>query len=788
MRNVLRTIAVAAVLWRAQCVPAADGKSPANPEWLRFRKVDAWKLRYDARVDDSYAYQKGGEQHQLVRVNSVAFEFPLAQASNRNGKLPSWTGTGEAEVSLYTYSKTTRQFDGWGMNKTQGSGKMKAKAVLYLDLEKGTYYVWVNTESHIPVHHVLESAWRAQKPVHDETDYAPEGNREQPTVLWLTSYKKEPLPEKGLRLAGGRALPVNEYLAEHPGKGRGDLNISYPLEGSYNWQLVPIGEEMLEVVIEPKDYEKWVPAGVDGKRAGKLLDVEARLQRTDGKPPAHKAKRFTFELEKVSKEPGVCMNWPMGKPDDSPDLAFEKGVCGQVVEADTAQAAHTPDGQWLNAAVKVSCFDYGAFGQMKVTAEMDDGELIVGHLVGQAGTTRLLIPKRAAGSLIADAWKESAGVTGLADDDDSEKLPSLGKSAGDGFTLYEEYRGFVEAGKHFRGDPKKVDFFVRNYIGGDAVPGIDLFANLTGAEVHHRLSDAEFDKNKRVMNANHAQGPHAVDQHGVYLYTDGDLNGAEAHFSKAGVRGRPVIALNIAVQPRAAATSTMTNENVPASDAIFAYDRAVAHELAHAVGGEHHGNSDYHMTLWFKFADDPENASHKAAFWAVGDVPNSVTDEASGRDLAAKLEPDMLLVRERAREASFPQIQARVREMMKGHEGIASKYSEKEIAEILFNQAFGRFYWYVGAQHGECSGNEQCLMRYSFADAYEKKGTPRAYYYISQKHTERAGLELCRSVAGTGVNDAGRKPQARYGDALAKWGPCDDHIIFNDAIALEPAP
>jgi hypothetical protein len=79
-------------------------------------------------------------------------------------------------------------------------------------------------------------------------------------------------------------------------------------------------------------------------------------------------------------------------------------------------------------------------------------------------------------------------------------------------------------------------------------------------------------------------------------------------------------------------------------------------------------------------------------------------------------------------------------------------------------------------------------MRYSFAQAYERRGVPNAYFYISRKHTERLGLELCRSATGKGVNDAGRKPQPRYGDAAKAWGPCVERIVFNDGIALEKAP
>jgi len=99
--------------------------------------------------------------------------------------------------------------------------------------------------------------------------------------------------------------------------------------------------------------------------------------------------------------------------------------------------------------------------------------------------------------------------------------------------------------------------------------------------------------------------------------------------------------------------------------------------------------------------------------------------------------------------------------------------------------SFGRSWW-VGGEHGQCSGDELCVMRYHYARLYEKHGTKDAFYYISDRRSERAGLELCRQPIGTGVNDNHRQPQSRYGDAAATRGACAASIIFNDALPLKP--
>ena len=536
------------------------------------------------------------------------------------------------------------------------------------------------------------------------------------------------------------------------------------------------------------------------RAAGSHLKIKARLQSEDGGAVRAKVEVFTFALVETSREPGVCMNYPLlsaaaaGRT-GAPDMKFlpTGGTDADRQELELPPALDDPDHP--HAEAQVDCFDFGAWSDLWVTAELADGRSITGHLKGDPAAIMMPLPKRTGASCIADAWKEQHGLTTAGDNDDAETLPSAGKVPGDGFTLYEEYRGFVENVRHFRGDPKKIDFFVRNYIGGDAQAGIDLFAGLTGAAVHSRLRDAEFDPEKRVMNANHDRGVHRVDQHGVYLRTQAGRDGAVAKFSTGSLRGRPRLCLEIAVQPRGAATSVTTSENVPVADLVFAYDRAIAHELLHAVGVEHHGDRDYSSSFQLVFADDPRNKAGKPVFWTgytMSQIAVTITDEKTGRDLAELLAPDLMLAREHDRaKGGMAHSKEVTQGWWDGHRGAnapATQYTEDETTEILYNEVFGRFYWYVGAQHGECSGDEPCVSRYYFAQLYEKQGVPHAYYYISDKRSERASLGLCHLRVGTGINAPGRKPQPRYGDTNPGWGECAEWIVFNDAAPDERAP
>jgi hypothetical protein len=539
-------------------------------------------------------------------------------------------------------------------------------------------------------------------------------------------------------------------------------------------------------------YDQWIPRGTLTGAAGSRMKIKANLQSTDGGPVKLKVGMFVFKLSEVSREPGVCMNFPRvasaGGTRFAPDLKFAPTGGCDAERQQLELPATLEDPGFPRAEARVDCFDYGAWGNLTVTAELEDGRVITGHLKNDNSMIVMPLPKHAAGSHIADAWRARQKIT-AGDEDDAEELPRKGEAPGDGFTLYEEYRGFAENNHHIEGDPVKIDFFVRNYIGADAAAGINLFEVLTGAAVHYRLNDKEFDREKRVLNLNHAQGSHGVDQHGVYLTTLASFDGARTVFSKAGVRGRPGIVMRIEVQPRWAATPTLTNENAKVSDAVFAYDRAITHELVHAVGGEHHGSGDMHHGFSFAFSDDPRNKTGKPQFWLSGtERAVEITDEKSGRPLAEVWEPDLMLEREKSREYFMPGIKTMVSKALAQRAGIKLELSQDEIEQALLNDHSGHHFWYLGAEQGQCSGDENCVMRYSFAQLYEKKGKSLAWYYVTDKHTERLGMGLCTAALGTGINEPGRKPQPRYGNAAPGWGPCADRIIFNDALPLVKAP
>jgi hypothetical protein len=237
-----------------------------------------------------------------------------------------------------------------------------------------------------------------------------------------------------------------------------------------HWQFGRPGPKpplILELSI--KDYATWLPEGpmpgAPGSAPGNTAMVVATLKRKDGQPVDRGAMTIQFALTQSSTEPGVCLNYPLEAKADKTDfdLRYLDGADAKPIGRG-AQKAETPIGDWRKASAMIGAFDWGAYGTFTVVAYVPDYGYVAGKLEGTEEQT-VRLPKRSADSFIGDAWKKAHGVTDLPDTDDSEKSDG-NTNNGDGYTLYEEYRGAFARGKHSRHDedaqfdPKRKDLVV----------------------------------------------------------------------------------------------------------------------------------------------------------------------------------------------------------------------------------------------------------------------------------------------------------------------------------------
>ncbi len=456
----------------------------------------------------------------------------------------------------------------------------------------------------------------------------------------VVAVKDEALdPDYGF-LSGSKRIPVPK-----PAGWSGSWSIAIDV----TWQ-VDATRPPVELVVTADAYADWRPQGSikEPSKPGNGLVARATLlpKGNLAVKDLPQVKAIRFALLDTSREPGVCLNWPLGAKDADYDLRLAAVTGGTLSKSDQALEVTDPKNNEAGqpyAEVKVESYDFGGRASLRAVCILADGREIEGVMrASGSDESPVRLPKMKSPGWIADTWRTSHDAAKLADDDDNEKVAGQ-KHNGDGFTLYEEYRGWAVNGKHVEGDPLRKDFFVLNRIGLNARPGIELFEQLSQLRVHSKLRLFEMSVKDRLMNGNRRDAPQRGKQHGVWVQTFSRTalgnGGANTVMTKAGVAGRPGITEGVGILARTNAESIFNQPfNLPAQDAIFAYDRAIAHELLHSVGVEHHGKGDSRLSAAWVSPRHPNNKIGRPYFRPMvfhTDGVLTLLDE-NGHDLAAQ--------------------------------------------------------------------------------------------------------------------------------------------------------
>ena len=253
------------------------------------------------------------------------------------------------------------------------------------------------------------------------------------------------------------------------------------------------------------------------------------------------------------------------------------------------------------AFVGITMMDFGAHGELRAYAASGCGGgwvpvRIFPSYDSTAGLLKIKIPEDKDGNFMADAFEKYRGLSVL---DDVDPEPKGDGTAGDGFTAFEEYRGFVtQVGptcdpvkvRHIRTDPKVKDLFIRasDPLLRDLV--FPDFGVLTDLDVHTICPEHYVDDQTRIVNftmhrnpGNGIRGARLTQerpQHGLYLVNQpagGGLDGRSFGF------GPPRNVTHVAVDiPKIRAAYGPRFED---------FLRVITHhELGHAVGIRHHGD------------------------------------------------------------------------------------------------------------------------------------------------------------------------------------------------------
>ncbi len=522
-------------------VRAEEEKDPNDtvpPEgkqwWQKYCSVKEWKGVWETSTYGTYVSPMGGENSRYEARSHGSFllkrpeEYAVGGTDDPRRGILIWrgegiaTGRGNGMYSKWQISSGVRNGEDW---QQQFQGSMR-----HWQIEFKLWYMRQNGRlSQLAGLHIgnydQKNMTKGSK-----TGYALDYNGhgvdhrtitetfQQPLPFWYLGFTKDmwPVVEAG--------PGVLEFNYEEKGVGAARTQIVEGAVKKNHVLLIPVFDN-LEVEVTIEGYDDWRPKGTvsDPKKPGNDLVARATLKNKDGStaelPPV---RRFTFELKNTSREPGICMNWPLNAKDNDLDLRLVGGLMGGELSKEDQKLVVTTvpkdeQGQPYTEA-KVDSYDFGGRSELRVTCELQDGREITGLIKNEKGEEDLVrIPKMDGPGWIAEGWLKKKGVTDLADNDDEEQVEGQDYK-GDGFTLYEEYRGFVENGVRVEGDPKKKDLFILNLADVATRSGISLFEQLSKVKAHGRLRDGkEMTQEDRVMNGNHRDAPHRVDQHGVVL-------------------------------------------------------------------------------------------------------------------------------------------------------------------------------------------------------------------------------------------------------------------------------
>ncbi|MCC7377451.1 MAG: hypothetical protein IT581_22510 [Verrucomicrobiales bacterium] len=465
-------------------------------------------------------------------------------------------------------------------------------------------------------------------------------------------------------------------------------------------------------------------------------------------------RRFRFELAKTSREPGVCLNWPVPAgdtpPTEDPEFDLRFGTFGPDLvtlspKKQKASVRPLPDANpaEISSWVFLDCYDFGAHADLQVFADLADGRSVVGYLrMGDDKRYLVRVPDRKSGTRIARKWRADHH-NDRDDSSDEDDQPRGDGQKGDGFSLYEEYRGFRVNGAHLSTRPMVKDLFIRNQHGGPvsaACRSLEINTAEAGSEglaIWDTLKSGEW-HSSRIMNLNRsADSPRTSDepQHGLLVLTSPAKGEAIVSFADI-----------VADPPRPATTKALYVHRKDNSVAT------IAHEIAHAIGVEHHGEIDYY------------------ARWDL-EVGPALDGTKRLRHIEQRLKVNTQTGVLTPTGGVYP---IRVLESPGGDELVPKVRKKEDWPQTLFIAQ-------IGGQH---SGRQLCLMRYNSAGAYIPKGQPLDRVLTRRVITYSVpGADihsLCPDCQGTGINPA------RFGHA--NRGNCLSQICVRDSAPWKPAP
>lgn len=213
---------------------------------------------------------------------------------------------------------------------------------------------------------------------------------------------------------------------------------------------------------------------------------------------------FDVHLRDVTHYPGIAMNYPISNPDTNPDIDFGN------LQTDQIGVAIPHGGSPKVVTIPLQIHDYAGSATIEVTMPYKKTTF----------TARRRIPLDDDNNGLPDAgWNTPYGhvnTSGMSATDDLDATPAGPTQNGDGFSAYEEYRGFFIKGQYERLDPQTRDVFIdadssinRSFIDANLPyrlhsidPGDSLGTDLQRGATTIARTAAVMDPNRKDPNPN----------------------------------------------------------------------------------------------------------------------------------------------------------------------------------------------------------------------------------------------------------------------------------------------
>jgi len=401
------------------------------------------------------------------------------------------------------------------------------------------------------------------------------------------------------------------------------VKLSIPLDASQTINGVTItvsgwsahNAELPEVECElttEESYQTWLPEGGNSEtEPGKeKLHITVNLYKagTNKKErPIQECDHYEIRLLSTTKEPGVCNNYPLNGKEDY-DLKIEPN--DKLTVGETGQSAKSNQGG-NTLDFYILSYDYGAYADLEVTAVMTNNVRVQAYINGKKDDHFLEIPRDDNNNLIADAWEDLyPSIKGKDPMWDEDAYPAGQACNGDGYTLYEEYRGFrtLDSKEIVRTDPTKKDLFVYDMDGLVKLYYEQKGNNPAQLVLHYvddkliPYKDESMEPDDRRVNFNSATlclRPHyamVVKKGGVSTAPDGadDVGGAVFNTHVLGSPMRRYFIVKIYEKTEERIFKNLFEGKDPNHTWQEYYEddlaATVIHEMGHCMGIKHHGN------------------------------------------------------------------------------------------------------------------------------------------------------------------------------------------------------